>query len=93
MALVAVGVALAVVGLTRPSDDELRREVVADLGVPEAVLDVPLVDDMVARAGAQAQDSVLDELDASLAMGAAAGVASAVVLAAGVVWLVRRQRS
>lgn len=93
VAVVAVVVALAVVAATRPSDAELRREVAADLGVPEPLLDVPLVDGLVARAGAQAQDSVLEELDASLAMGAVAGIASAVVLAAGVVWLTRPHRS
>jgi hypothetical protein len=93
VAVVAVVVALVVVVATRPSDAELRREVAVDLGVPELLLDVPLVDGLVARAGAQAKDSVLDELDASLAMGAVAGIASAVVLAAGVVWLARPRRS
>ena len=93
VAVVAVVVALVVVVATRPSDAELRREVAVDLGVPELLLDVPLVDGLVARAGAQAKDSVLDELDASLATGAVAGIASAVVLAAGVVWLARPHRS
>jgi len=93
VAVVAVVVALAVVAATRPSDAELRREVAADLGVPELFLDVPLVDALVDRAGAQAKDSVLEELDASLALGAVAGIASAMVLAAGVVWLARPHRS
>lgn len=93
VAVVAVVIALVVVAATRPSDAELRREVARDLGVPEPLLDVPIIERLVDQAGTRAKRSVLDELDASLAMGASAGISSAVVLAAGVVWLTRPHRS
>jgi hypothetical protein len=93
VAVVSVAVALVVVAAARPSDAALRRQVATDLGVPEPLLDVPLVDTLVDRAGAQAKASVLEELDTSLAMGALAGIATAVVLATGIVSLDRPQRS
>jgi len=89
VAVAAVAIALGVVATTRPSDAEIRRAVAVDLGVPEPLLDVPLVDPLVARAGEQARDSVAEELDSSLALGALAGVLSAVLGAVGVAWLAR----
>lgn len=90
VAVAAVAIALAVVAATRPSDADVRRAVAGDLGVPEPLLDLPLVDRLVARAAARAKDSVTEELDSSLALGAVAGVLGAVLGAVGVVWLARR---
>jgi hypothetical protein len=85
VAVVAVVVALAVVAAARPSDAELRREVAADLGVPDAILELPLVERALDRVGTRAESSVVEQLDTSLALGGLAGVVSAALLAAVVV--------
>ena len=90
VAVTAVVVALAVVAFTRPSDATLRREVAADLGVPDVVLDSPLVDRALERVGARAESSVLEQLNTSLALGAVAGLAAAILLAAVVARLAGR---
>ena len=90
VAVTAVVVALAVVAVTRPSDATLRREVAADLGVPDVVLDSPLVDRALQRVGARAESSVLEQLNTSLALGAVAGLAAAILLAAVVARLAGR---
>ena len=87
VAVTAVVVALAVVAATRPSDAELRREVAADLGVPDVALDLPLVDRILDRVEARAKSSVLDQLDTSLTLGAMAGLVTAAILAVVVVRL------
>ncbi len=82
VAVIAVVVALAVVAATRPSDATLRREVAADLGVPDVALDSPLVERTLERVGTRAESSVLEQLDTSLVLGAIAGLAAAALLAA-----------
>ena len=89
VAVAAVVVALGVVAVARPSDAALRREVAADLGVPDVALDLPLVDRALDRVGTRAESSVLDQLDTSLALGAIAGLAAAALLAAVVARLAR----
>jgi hypothetical protein len=93
VAVVAVVVALAVVAAARPSDAELRREIAADLGVPDVALDLPLVDRALDRVGTRAESSLVEQLDTSVVLGGLAGLVTAALLAAVVVRLMGGQRS
>lgn len=98
VALASVVSALVVVSLTRPSDAEVRRQVATDLGVPSGAVDLtelPVVQRLVDRATEDARRSIVDQLDTSLALGAATGVATALALAVliVVVWRPDLRRS
>lgn len=81
-AVAAVAVALLVVSLTRPSDRELQEEVALRLGVPEPVLDLPIVQQVLEQTSDEARSVVLEQLDQSLLLGAIAGLLAAVAASA-----------
>lgn len=72
--LVAVGSALIVIGLARPSQHELQRAAFDEFGLSPSLLDLPgvkaIADDVTDRVA----DRVLDESKPSLALGAIAGI-------------------
>jgi hypothetical protein len=78
--LVSVLVAVAVAWMALPNQDELQRQVASDLGVPPAILEVPLVAQALDAVTARAQRSVLDASRDSLALGAAAGASASLAL-------------
>ena len=84
--LAAVLVAVVVAWAMLPTQSEIGREVATDLGVPPAVLGLPLVAEALDLATSRARQAVLDATREALLLGAAAGVATSVVLASVVAW-------
>jgi hypothetical protein len=78
--LVSVLVAAAVAWMTLPSREEIQRDVATDLGVPPAILEVPLVAQALDAVTARAQRAVIDASRDSLVLGAAAGAAASLAL-------------
>lgn len=77
-AVIAVTVALLVVSLTRPSDEEIQEEVALRLGVPQVVLDHPIVQGVLDQTSEEAKSVVFEQFDQSLVLGALAGLLTAV---------------
>lgn len=94
-AVVAVSAALITISVTRPSDRELQRAAVDELGLPGFLLDVPgaqaLADDITDRVTNRVIDESRPSIVTGLTVGGLTGAASAVISAIALVGLCRHR--